>query len=272
MSGTSSSDGLAGLLADEAGIFPGRFAGLRVRFAEVLGMRISHVAGSSLASSTGDLRLEIGPGLVAFVSGPWQGREQELLAWAEGLSGRIRPVSVPRGACVVTFETGFGRMSLLWEDAGTGARVLRICLPGHLLEPPAGACSRSCAAMNDLTARIASFLDGEDIRFDPSIARLDLCGGFQRRVLLAEHSIPRGMVSTYSRIARQVGVDRGARAVGAALASNPFPILIPCHRAVRSDGSPGGYQGGPGMKRALLEMEGVAFDRAGRISAAEFFC
>jgi len=58
--------------------------------------------------------------------------------------------------------------------------------------------------------------------------------------------------------------------VGNALATNPFPLIVPCHRAVRSDGSLGGFQGGPAMKRALLEREGIAFDRAGRAAVPRF--
>jgi len=60
-------------------------------------------------------------------------------------------------------------------------------------------------------------------------------------------------------------------AVGTALAKNPFPIVIPCHRAVRSDGTLGGYQGGLEMKRALLEMEGVYFDTFDRVLTEAFF-
>lgn len=100
---------------------------------------------------------------------------------------------------------------------------------------------------------------------------MDLCPDFQRRVLLAEHAIPRGRVSTYARIAAHLGVERGARAVGSALAANPFPILIPCHRAIRSDRTLGGYQGGLEMKRTLLEMEGLSFESSGRVSVQRFY-
>ena len=86
-----------------------------------------------------------------------------------------------------------------------------------------------------------------------------------QRVLRAEHRIPRGWVSTYSRIAAYVGVPGSARAVGNALAQNPFPILIPCHRAIRADGSLGGYQGGTAMKRVLLEREGQTFSPTGEV-------
>jgi methylated-DNA-[protein]-cysteine S-methyltransferase len=80
-------------------------------------------------------------------------------------------------------------------------------------------------------------------------------------VLLAEYGIPRGYVSTYRRIAEHVGSPGGSRAVGGALSGNPFPIIIPCHRAVRSDGGLGGYQGGLEMKKRLLAMEGVGLTR-----------
>jgi methylated-DNA-[protein]-cysteine S-methyltransferase len=88
---------------------------------------------------------------------------------------------------------------------------------------------------------------------------------------MAEREIPRGWVSTYGRIATHLGVPGGARAVGGALARNPFPIIIPCHRAIRSDGSLGGFQGGPDMKRALLEFEGVGFSSTGRVAAERFY-
>ena len=93
---------------------------------------------------------------------------------------------------------------------------------------------------------------------------LDRCSQFQRGVIIAEYWVPRDYVTTYGRLARQVGASRASRAAGRALATNPFPIVIPCHRAVRSDGSLGGYQGGVEMKARLLEMEGVQVER-GRV-------
>jgi len=117
----------------------------------------------------------------------------------------------------------------------------------------------SCEEIDAFAGRIKAFLNGEDIRFSLDKIRLEDCPVFQRNVLAAEHAIPRGRVSTYGLLAGHLGHPGAARAVGTSLAKNPFPIVIPCHRAVRSDGSLGGYQGGREMKRALLEMEGVAF-------------
>ena len=116
-----------------------------------------------------------------------------------------------------------------------------------------------------LVVDIQSFLSGNNVVFGTRLLELDRCRPFQKRVLLAEYAIPRGFVSTYGRIARHLGVPGGARAVGNALAHNPFPIVIPCHRALRSDGSLGGFQGGLDMKRRLLEMEGARFQPGGRI-------
>jgi methylated-DNA-[protein]-cysteine S-methyltransferase len=99
---------------------------------------------------------------------------------------------------------------------------------------------------------------------------LDQCSPFQRSVILAEFGVPRGHVTTYGRLARHLGAPRASRAAGRALATNPFPIVIPCHRAVRSDGSLGGYQGGVEMKARLLEMEGVQVER-GRVLMRRVF-
>jgi methylated-DNA-[protein]-cysteine S-methyltransferase len=129
----------------------------------------------------------------------------------------------------------------------------------------------SCAEIDALADQIEAFLCGEDIRFSLDMARFELCPEFQQCVLRAEHHIPRGSVSTYKRIALHLDRPNGARAVGSALAKNPFPIIIPCHRAVRSDRMLGGYQGGLAMKRALLELEGIFSDNFGRISTENFF-
>jgi methylated-DNA-[protein]-cysteine S-methyltransferase len=90
------------------------------------------------------------------------------------------------------------------------------------------------------------------------------CFSTQKKVLLAEYEIPRGWVSTYKRIAEKIGIPKGARVVGNALARNPFPIIIPCHRAIKTNGDLGGFQGGIAMKRTLLKMEGIKFTDKGK--------
>lgn len=169
-------------------------------------------------------------------------------------------------------STAFGSVGILWSASTGRPAVLHIVLPepGHAaaermkrLHPSAR--EASCTEMQALADKLEAFLNGEHVRMGLDMLRLDLCTPFQREVLRAEYAIPRGRVSTYGRIAARLGMRKGARAVGNVLAGNPFPLVIPCHRAVRSDGRPGGFRGGPSMKRKLLEMEGVGFDHAGRV-------
>ena len=89
---------------------------------------------------------------------------------------------------------------------------------------------------------------------------------FQRSVLRKTLEIPRGEVRPYSWIAAQIGRPKAVRAVGTALAKNPVPLLIPCHRVVRSDGSIGEYALGAPNKRRILASEGVKFPFGGRVS------
>lgn len=171
-------------------------------------------------------------------------------------------------------RTRFGPVALVWALHREQPKVLRVLLSrpdqpagGAVrgLYPEASAARPGCPEIDGLADRIAAFLAGEPVRLSLEIARMELCSPFQQRVLRAEHAIPRGRVSTYRRIAAHLGNPNAARAVGTALATNPFPVIVPCHRAIRSDGSLGGYQGGTRMKRTLLEAEGISFDASGRV-------
>ncbi len=172
-------------------------------------------------------------------------------------------------------RTPFGPVAILWAEVDGRAKVqyVLISTPGEGAKERAAALypharTASCAEIAAVADDIAAFLNGEDVCFDLDMTCLDGCTVFQQRVLRAEYAIPRGRVSSYGRVAAHVGNAGAARAVGTVLATNPFPIIIPCHRAVRSDGALGGYQGGVDMKRALLEMEGVAFEASGRVEGA----
>ncbi len=91
---------------------------------------------------------------------------------------------------------------------------------------------------------------------------------FERAVLAKTLEIPSGEVRPYGWVARQIGRPRAVRAVGSALGRNPVPVLIPCHRVVRSDGQIGNYGLGVPMKRALLSAEGVDLERLERLADA----
>jgi O-6-methylguanine DNA methyltransferase len=94
---------------------------------------------------------------------------------------------------------------------------------------------------------------------NPGSLPLDLRGlsPFAAAVLTVTAAIPRGEVRTYAEVAAAVGRPGAARAVGGALARNPVPLVVPCHRVVRSGGHLGGYGWGPARKRALLAAEGA---------------
>jgi methylated-DNA-[protein]-cysteine S-methyltransferase len=172
----------------------------------------------------------------------------------------------------------FGPLVVLWRQEAKGPRVQRVLLPrqGQPADEQLQVLrrvgqSRTNPIMRGLAERITAFLEGEAITFPLEVLALETCSEFQQRVLRAEHAIPRGQVSTYGRIAQYLGLPGAARAVGRALATNPFPILIPCHRAVRSDGTLGGYQGGPAMKRKLLALEGVEVQSQGAAASDRFY-
>lgn len=96
---------------------------------------------------------------------------------------------------------------------------------------------------------------GTGLRYD-----LRAVGEFDRAVLAKTLEIPRGEVRPYAWIAREIGHPRAVRAAGSALGRNPVPILIPCHRVVRSDGDTGNYAFGPQLKVELLHAERVNLD------------
>jgi methylated-DNA-[protein]-cysteine S-methyltransferase len=176
------------------------------------------------------------------------------------------------GSLLFPQPTPFGRVGLVWEGTSGGPKVKRVLLPldagGRERDERAffGLRRGSCPEIAELGRRIEGCLRGEAIPFDLGILALADSSDFQRAVLLAEAGIPRGWVSTYGRVARSAGFPGAGRAVGRALAENPFPIVIPCHRAVRADGDLGGFQGGRAMKRALLLLEEVAFTKTGKVA------
>lgn len=105
---------------------------------------------------------------------------------------------------------------------------------------------------------IVAYVDGRSEQID---LPLDVRGSlFQRRVWKELAAIPRGETRSYSDIARAVGAPRGARAVARACASNPTPIVIPCHRVIEKGGSLGGYALGTRRKRRLLRSEGALIE------------
>lgn len=124
---------------------------------------------------------------------------------------------------------------------------------------------RADEAPADLLAAIRQHLAGETVDLDLDLRHLS---EFERAVLLKAREIPRGEVRPYGWIAREIGRPGAVRAVGSALNKNPIPLLIPCHRVVKSDGQLGEYAFGPSMKRALLASEGLDLVRIESLAQA----
>jgi methylated-DNA-[protein]-cysteine S-methyltransferase len=113
-------------------------------------------------------------------------------------------------------------------------------------------------AVQRVLAQLREYFAGERSSFNLSVDISQLTP-FQRSVLDVACGIAPGQVWTYRRVAQELGRPHASRPVGGALARNPIPIVIPCHRVVASDGSLGGYSGGSGLKakRWLLRLEGA---------------
>ena len=102
---------------------------------------------------------------------------------------------------------------------------------------------------------IKAYFEGDPIKATWKFLDISRLTPLQRSVLEAVSSVPHGEVRSYGQIAAQVGHPRACRFVGTTLARNPFPILIPCHRIVRADGSTGGFYGGTDLKKRMLFLE-----------------
>jgi O-6-methylguanine DNA methyltransferase len=160
---------------------------------------------------------------------------------------RYAVLETPIGSLWLAYEGDTLRMLSTGDESDFLARaqaVLR-CLP-----------SRDPAAPSRLARRVLAAIGGKR----PYEGQLDLSPltDFQRAVLEQARRIPRGQVRSYGWIAREIGHPRAVRAVGTALARNPLPFVIPCHRVIRGDGDLGQYSGGgEGTKERILTFEGV---------------
>jgi len=106
--------------------------------------------------------------------------------------------------------------------------------------------------------QLKEYFSGKRMKFD---LKFDLSGvtDFRKKVYRNLLKVKAGKTITYGRLAEKSGGIKYSRAVGSAMASNPIPIIIPCHRVIKSDGSLGGFAGGLPLKRKLLNLEGVNF-------------
>jgi methylated-DNA-[protein]-cysteine S-methyltransferase len=112
------------------------------------------------------------------------------------------------------------------------------------------------ARLDPVRRELDEYFEGRRIEFDIPLD-WSLTKGFTQRVLRATAKVPYGQVSTYRQVAGKAGNERAVRAAGNALGANPIPIVVPCHRILRTGGALGGYGGGLPRKEFLLKLEGV---------------
>jgi methylated-DNA-[protein]-cysteine S-methyltransferase len=163
------------------------------------------------------------------------------------------------GRCL--FDTALGPFGIAWNERG----LIRLQLADadrDVTEKRLGATAGPGAPppwAEQLIANIRRYLAGEKVDFAAVALDLTRVGEFRRAVYDAARSVGWGETTSYGELARRIGFPWGARAVGRALARNPVPIIVPCHRILTSDGRIGGFSayGGTLTKRRLLTLEGV---------------
>src|SRR3972149_7325494 len=183
------------------------------------------------------------------------------------------------GDCEMLYYTivklSFGQVGLVWQPIEPPLLV-RVILPENDL--PTRSVIRQCfpearakhdESIDEICHKLKEYDQGKDIKFSLPAFELNRRGDFYSRVWTETCNILRGTVSTYGQVARGISSPKAARAVGTALAGNPLPLLVPCHRVIRADRTLSGFGGGTTqawIKRHLLEREGVTFDNRGRVA------
>jgi methylated-DNA-[protein]-cysteine S-methyltransferase len=159
--------------------------------------------------------------------------------FADSPFGRLMVAVTPRGLVRLDYPDRDLDLSLQQLAAEVSPRILE-----------------SAQATEEVRRELEEYFEGTRKRFG---VRVDMSPikGFRRKVLEQTAHIPFGSVSTYREVAAGAGSPRGMRAAGNALGSNPVPIVVPCHRVLRSGGALGGYTGGLDRKVTLLRLEGV---------------
>jgi methylated-DNA-[protein]-cysteine S-methyltransferase len=149
--------------------------------------------------------------------------------------------------------------------AATPRGLVRVALPNEEVDQVLARLARDVSPrvlefpgrLDEARRELDQYFEGRRDRFELPLDWRLSHPGFYRRVLRATARVPFGEVITYRDAARRAGNPRATRAAGTALGSNPIPIVVPCHRVIRTGGEVGNYGGGPAMKRFLLELEGA---------------
>lgn len=156
-------------------------------------------------------------------------------------------VDSPFGTLLVaTTPRGLVKVNLPSQDPDAALQDLAVRISPRMLEAP--------AKLDEVQRQLDDYFEGRLREFDLPLD-WQLSKGFRLRALRAIDRIPYGKTRSYTQIAASAGNERAVRAAGTACGSNPIPIVVPCHRVLRSGGALGGYGGGLPMKEALLDLE-----------------
>jgi methylated-DNA-[protein]-cysteine S-methyltransferase len=171
-----------------------------------------------------------------------------------------------------SWSSGLADVAYGWADSPFGPLLValtrkglvRLSYPGPDRDQPLDELARTVSprvvefapAADEVRRQLEEYFDGHRRQFDLPVD-LSPVQGFTRRVLRATAAIPFGSLRTYRDVATLAGNPAATRAAGNALGSNPVPIVVPCHRVVRTGGGLGGYTGGLDRKRTLLSLEGA---------------
>ena len=173
-----------------------------------------------------------------------------LAARADGaglLDVAYRTVDSPLGPLLLAATPeGLVRVAFAGEGHDTVLDALATAVSPRVLLAP--------ARLDGVARQLDEYFTGRRRTFDVAVD-LRLAAGFRREVLEHLRVIPFGTTESYAVVATAVGSPRAVRAAGTACATNPVPVVVPCHRVVRSDGSIGNYRGGVAAKQALLTLE-----------------
>lgn len=175
-------------------------------------------------------------------------RRLSVAAESEGLLDvAVRTVDSPIGPLLLA-ATAEGLVKVDFASLGYDEQLqwLATHLSPRILEAP--------KRLDEAAQQLDEYFAKKRLTFAVSLD-LRLARGFRRDVLTQLRSIPYGRTASYGEVATGVGNPRAVRAVGTACALNPLPLIIPCHRVVRSDGTEGSYAGGVAAKHYLLQLE-----------------
>jgi methylated-DNA-[protein]-cysteine S-methyltransferase len=155
-------------------------------------------------------------------------------------------------AAAIALSTPIGMIGVEATDAG----LRRVRLPGNTVHTSdAGAEGRAAATADETATQLREYLRGEREEFDIQLDWSDVTPEHRHVLETLCEIAPYGSTVTYGELGRRAGLD-DPREVGVMMATNPLPLVVPCHRVVASDGL-GGYGGGLELKQRLLELEGV---------------